>query len=317
MRRVPVLLEWGAFTVVLLCIVWLAAFQQWFWRLDQTVYDTALRVWQRPPHPDVLIAAIDQSSLDALGRWPWSRAVHAAMLDRLTEGGAAAVADDVALIEGNNISDPAERALIDALRRNGKTVLAGFAEQRGQRIEQVVPAAHFAAVAAAVGHVSLELDQDGIGRSVYLSEGHPNAQLVSLAVATLVVAGRITELPGRRPPPGMQPQSTLSWVRDYQYAIPFAGAPGHFPRVSAIDLLFGRIPAERIRGKLVLVGATAVALGDQLPTPVSGFSREMPGVEVQANIVAGLLEGIDIHLAPAFTCAWWSCLFLLAIGMTD
>ncbi|MCH2000164.1 CHASE2 domain-containing protein, partial [Achromobacter xylosoxidans] len=33
--------------------------------------------------PDIVIVAIDDSSIDALGRWPWRRAVHAALLDRL------------------------------------------------------------------------------------------------------------------------------------------------------------------------------------------------------------------------------------------
>jgi signal transduction histidine kinase len=41
----------------------------------------------------------------------------------------------------------------------------------------------------------------------------------------------------------------------------------------------------------VLVGATAVGMGDDFPTPVSGRSRPMPGIEISANVLDALLSG--------------------------
>jgi adenylate cyclase len=66
----------------------------------------------------------------------------------------------------------------------------------------------------------------------------------------------------------------------------------HFARrdpslyVSAIDVLEGTVPAEKIKGKLVLVGTSAVGLNDIKTTPVS---RAMPGVEIHAQVLEAAL----------------------------
>jgi adenylate cyclase len=74
--------------------------------------------------------------------------------------------------------------------------------------------------------------------------------------------------------------------------IPYRGAGGpsggSFRYISATDVLFGKLPAGSLKGKVVLVGSSAPALSDIRVTP---FDRAYPGVEVQANLVAGLIEG--------------------------
>ncbi|GIX46840.1 MAG: adenylate/guanylate cyclase domain-containing protein [Candidatus Tectimicrobiota bacterium] len=49
----------------------------------------------RPPAPEVVIAAIDEKSIDTLGRWPWPYTVQARLVDRLTAYGAAVIGYDV------------------------------------------------------------------------------------------------------------------------------------------------------------------------------------------------------------------------------
>ena len=56
--------------------------------------------------------------------------------------------------------------------------------------------------------------------------------------------------------------------------------------VSAKDLLAGDIPPERIKGKLVLIGTSAVGLNDIKTTPVSAA---MPGVEIHAQVLESAL----------------------------
>jgi adenylate cyclase len=56
--------------------------------------------------------------------------------------------------------------------------------------------------------------------------------------------------------------------------------------VSAADVLHGRVPADRIRGRLVLIGTSAVGLLDIKTTPVE---PAMPGVEVHAQILENVL----------------------------
>lgn len=66
----------------------------------------------RPPAAEVVIAAIDSKSIEKLGRWPWSRRVHAALVDQLREWGASVVAFDVLFSEEEGVE---ELARLDAV----------------------------------------------------------------------------------------------------------------------------------------------------------------------------------------------------------
>ncbi|MEQ1518314.1 MAG: ATP-binding protein, partial [Usitatibacteraceae bacterium] len=101
------------------------------------------------------------------------------------------------------------------------------------------------------------------------------------------------------------------WRRDYLYQIPFAGPPGHFKRISYVAVLNEQYPPDFFNGKLVLVGATAPGLRDEFPTPVSGQASAMPGIEIHANVLQGLREGIDIRLANSTQTGVVAILMLL------
>jgi len=58
--------------------------------------------------------------------------------------------------------------------------------------------------------------------------------------------------------------------------------------VSAVDLLDGRVPQDKIMGKLILIGTSSIGLGDIKTTPVS---PAMPGVEIQAQVLESALTG--------------------------
>ncbi|MPQ56757.1 CHASE2 domain-containing protein [Duganella sp. FT27W] len=63
---------------------------------------------------------------------------------------------------------------------------------------------------------------------------------------------------------------------------------GAFRYVSAADVLMGAVPADVLRGAIVLVGTTAAGLNDIRATPVNA---EFPGVEVHANLIKSILDG--------------------------
>jgi len=69
--------------------------------------------------------------------------------------------------------------------------------------------------------------------------------------------------------------------------VPYRGRKGSFPYVSATDVLAERADPRVLDGAIVLVGATAAGLLDLRATPVQNV---FPGVEVNANLVAGLLD---------------------------
>ena len=58
--------------------------------------------------------------------------------------------------------------------------------------------------------------------------------------------------------------------------------------VSAADILDNKVPVDKIKGKLVLIGTSAAMLNDVKTTPVSPV---MPGVEIHAQILESALTG--------------------------
>jgi adenylate cyclase len=75
-------------------------------QLRNLTFDSYQRLKPREydPNVPVVIAAIDEKSLDKFGQWPWSRSTLARITDRLTELGAAAIAFDILFAEPDRTS---------------------------------------------------------------------------------------------------------------------------------------------------------------------------------------------------------------------
>src|SRR3954471_564746 len=67
--------------------------------LERKAYDLGVRATSREPAKNIAIIAIDEESLDKIGRWPWSRDVLAKMTDQLTGAKAKVVANTILLSE--------------------------------------------------------------------------------------------------------------------------------------------------------------------------------------------------------------------------
>lgn len=67
--------------------------------LERTAYDWGVRSTDRFPSDKVAIIAIDDQSIANLGRWPWSRDLHAEMINQLTQGGAKVIGQTVYFLE--------------------------------------------------------------------------------------------------------------------------------------------------------------------------------------------------------------------------
>jgi adenylate cyclase len=80
--------------------------------------------------------------------------------------------------------------------------------------------------------------------------------------------------------------------------------------VSAVDAIEGRVTSEKIRGKLVLIGTSAVGLNDIKTTPVS---EAMPGVEVHAQVLEAALTGSI--LSQPFYGPWLEFVAALLLGI--
>ncbi|MFO1417106.1 MAG: EAL domain-containing protein [Methylotetracoccus sp.] len=292
-------LLWGAVAVCLAtALSQFGTFRRW----DHALYDVGLKFRLRPPGEQVAIVAIDPASLEAIGRWPWSRRIHAQLLDRLTALGVKAVGMDLVFAEPTNNDPDADQILAQAVHRNGKVTLPVFPERPAGRDESMrltFPLHALRFGAAALGHVDVELDDDSIVRSVFLRAGMGASMWPTLPLAMLRVGepGYPLRLNGERRPRGLPAAdiSRQSWRRDDRLLVPFAGPPGHFARYSYVDVLRRPEVAERLRGKFVLVGTTAAGLHQGFATPVSGRAEPMSPVEFHANVLDMLLQGNPVR----------------------
>lgn len=94
-----------------------------------------------------------------------------------------------------------------------------------------------------------------------------------------------------------------------QILINYAAKPFSFRQISFVDLLAGNYDKSDIEGKIVIVGATANILQDFHPTPTG--SEAMPGVEINANVVQQLKEGISVSEQGKFSL--FALLIILSI----
>jgi adenylate cyclase len=94
-------------------------------RTELITYDLRFH-WrgERAPAPEVVLAVVDEKSLDALGRWPWSRTRMAELVDALSRYGARVIAFDIGFLEPE--SAQADGALASAIARSPADVVLGY-----------------------------------------------------------------------------------------------------------------------------------------------------------------------------------------------
>jgi adenylate cyclase len=160
------------------------------------------------------------------------------------------------------------------------------------------------------GLFTIRAERDGIVRRVPIVMQAQGAVMPSLTLEMLrVVSGSSTVLI-RSDHAGVQNASVPGFVvptdRNGQLWIHFA--PHDQARyVSAADVLEGRVPAERVARRLVLIGTSAVGLLDAKTTPVDPV---MPGVEVHAQVLESVLTD-SVLSSPNYAIGVELCAALL------
>ena len=96
-----------------------------------------------------------------------------------------------------------------------------------------------------------------------------------------------------------------------QILIPYLGKQKHFPYLSASTVLHAQKPIPELENSIVLIGTSAIGLADLRPTPVQ---VSFPGVEIQANILHGILHPETISYIPDWS-AGATIVWLIIIGL--
>ncbi len=270
------------------------SFSQGLERWDRFIYDSLTNSSTRPPSENIVIIAIDETSLISFGRWPWPRNIHGDLIDKLSLGGAKVIGFDVVIAEPSQ-SPENDQLLAEAVARSNLVFMPVLSEMNPATngLQLTKPIDMIAGNVAGLGHVDSELDSDGMMRRTFLMAGlgSPTWQALSLAMLNFTNPVPIEKLPGRRND-HLASISPDNWIRDYEILLPFAGGPGHFKRISYATFMDPEFDPVIVENRYVLVGTTATGLGDTLPTPVSGESVPMPGVEITANLLDSLAQGL-------------------------
>jgi len=240
------------------------------------------------------VVEIDNASIAQIGRWPWPRSVHARLLEQIAAAKPAAVAFDVLFTEPN--ADDAQLAHAIALSPTYLPVLLTPPDGSGRRVA-VEPVAPLAQAAAGLGHINFEVDSDGIARSVarYQGDGDSRWPQLMVRVADAVERGKLHLRDGLPPRYSNIPARGEDDRSEDRFLIPFGRDAEDYTRLSYADVLAGKVPADQLRGRIVVIGVTASGLYDRFATPVSGELGPLPGVYIHANVLDTLLTGREIQ----------------------
>lgn len=238
----------------------------WHGALRNALTDLRFAWQSRAATGKVVVVAIDAPSIDQIGVWPWPRRLHAELLHRLEAAGAQDVAFDV---DFSTPSDPAsDEAFAKALRDvGGSTILPSFKQPttNGGTAHVNRPLKPFSNQSwPAVVNVAVE--SDGRVRRYPVGETLGDAQMPSMAV---VLAGQDAS---RRPP----------------FLIDFGIRAASIPSVSYFDVLRGDTATlDKLRDKKIIVGATALELGDRFSVP---NGKIVSGPVLQALAAESILQ---------------------------
>ncbi|MFM0175485.1 CHASE2 domain-containing protein [Paraburkholderia sediminicola] len=287
------LIEWVGIGCLGIVVILLSSLGRLSASVDQLVYDRFLSLHAQPLLRDIVVLEIDNASIAQLGRWPWPRSVHAKLLEEIAKAKPAAVIYDVLFTEANPHDAELGRAI--ALSPTYLPVLLTAADDSGRRVvvEPVAPLAH---AAAGLGHINLEVDSDGIVRSVARFEGDADSRWPQLMVpvAQAIEHGSL-HLNGWQPSHAFTEAFAAADDGEGRFLIPFGPNAQNYTKLSFARVLAGDVTPDQLRGRIVLIGVTASGLYDRFATPVSGKLGPLPGVYIHANVLDTLLTGREIE----------------------
>ena len=277
-------------------IVWFIPGQNSFLkRIEFSLKDTWTRLNANNDPKDIVLIVIDGHSIDEQGPWPWPRQKYASLVDYVSKSGAKVIGLDLLL----DIPKESDTILAQALSNTNSTLAVYSPNSLGHKVatygiivEKInKPVPLLESSAKGLGHVSLIYDSDGVIRQIpsFISDFDSTFPAISIVISALwqgLSPSSITVSPKKVTIGAIDiPTSSNGF-----FLIGYQGGVGAFPRVSATDVLKGKIPTDVFKGKVVLIGVTAPGLADLWTTPFA-FQGGMSGPEVIANATQAILSG--------------------------
>ena len=278
---------------------------------------------------EIAIVAIDDKSVAALQRFPVPRGALAAAIDRLTEAGAKVLAIDLLLLdrepggEGDALS-AGDSVLAATLGRHGSTILAtteaadvppdsalvkrnmfSVVQSAGAASDRPAGAVGFLlpirelAQNTSLAHVNLTRDADRAVRRMVLampvgtSDYLPAMPLEAVRLLRDLPRAEMQLIVGESATLGRQ---AIALDAYNAFGLNHYGGRGAIPTYSLVDVIEGKVPKDRIAGRMIFIGVTALASGDMFISP---YAAELPGVEILATAAGNIAHDQYLRRAPS------------------
>jgi EAL domain-containing protein (putative c-di-GMP-specific phosphodiesterase class I)/CHASE2 domain-containing sensor protein len=241
-------------------------------------------VTPRQASGQVVVVEMDAASIAQLRQWPWPRHHYAHLIDRLNAAGARSIVFDVDLSARSTTSG--DHLLAQAIDRARSTiVLPTFRQNAGSNDHRQIDSLPLPELRrnATLAAVAVDPDSDGTVRHMLLG----------------------TMTAGTPRPSRSAFISRRSGAAEEQFPIDYSISAASIPRLSFIDVTRGKFDAASVAGRDILIGATAIEMGDRYAVPRYGI---LPGVVIQALAAETLLRGTPIEIG-------WFPMTVLALAL--
>jgi serine/threonine-protein kinase len=261
---------------------------------------------ERKPKDNIVIIGIDDESLMEIGNWPWSRSIHAKLLDILREYNPKLIIFDIIfdvpskddLLLANKIKEIKKVILVNYLSSNTDPKLNIIIFQLRESTPILKESALYN------GCSNLILDKDGVVRrhKLYFEDLSRN-RYYSLSLYVYSYLNKIS-----------LENALLKFP--HSFYINYLGGPSNIKIISYINVLNKEIDPSILKDKIIFIGSVSELLKDSLPTPYTGYKRwgkislsNTSGVEIHANILFNMLNNDYLKEIPS----WGNTLFIFII----
>lgn len=295
-------------SLIVIALVFLLTITNLFSHLDYMLKDALYQI-PRGVSSQIKIIAIDDKTLEELGPInTWSRQYYADLINILNSNEnakPAVIAFDI-LFSGyfgdNNTIAEGDMAFAEAAKESGNVVAVAqykynekAATDENGLIVYPVDAVYYPYEelrdVVSVGYSNVAQDSDGVVRRIAIEQSYQGEDMYMFSK---VIYDMYCDNNGSK-------KVEIPTDKYGKTLINFSGKPGDYECISMVDVLDGKIDPRAFTGSIVLVGAYATGMQDNFNVP-NGYSKQMFGVEIHANILQSLMDGrFSINANPIAT----------------
>jgi diguanylate cyclase (GGDEF)-like protein/PAS domain S-box-containing protein len=258
--------------------------------LRTTLEDLRTSATHRAATGDIVLVAIDPRALEKVGVWPWPRTLHAEIIGKLEKAGAQDIIFDVDFsATSTKLADDAFGAALEA--NGGSVVLPSFKQRSGDGSLHINQPLERFRQRTWTALVNVTPDKDGVVRRYPYGDTIEGEALPSMAA---LLAGRQSITGG-------------------SFSIDYGISPNTVRTISYVDVLDERPEAlAALRNKRVIIGGTALELGDRFNIP---HGKIISGPMLQVLAAESIAQGRDLHRLSGWYSAAGLGVLVILMGL--